>query len=96
MESNVKYSGVSDHVNLHTCSGTCRHFDLDHIPCLHAIVAYIHAQMSCYSLRSKYYTVNPFLASYTESMYPPGHRKDWVVFYYHQKQGDLLEDQEKI
>ena len=32
MEYNVKYNGVSGHVNLQTCSCTCQHFDLDHMP----------------------------------------------------------------
>ena len=79
MEYNVKYNGVSDHVNLHTHSCTCRHSDLDHKPCSHAIVACRYAQMSCYSLCSKYYNMNTFLASYIKSIYPPRHRKDWVV-----------------
>ena len=90
MEYNVKYNGVIDRVNLHSHSCTCRHFDLDHIPCSHAIVACRYAQMSCYSLCSKYYNMNTLLASYIESIYPPGHRKDWVCliiseveFYYH-------------
>ena len=76
MEYNVKYNGLSDQVNLQTHSCTCRPFDFDHIPCSHAIVACRYAQMSCYSLCSKYYTVNSLLASYTESIYPLGHRKD--------------------
>ena len=65
IEYNVKYNGVSDHVNLQTRSCRCRHFDLDHIPCSHVIVACRYAQMSYYSLFSKYYTVNSLLASYT-------------------------------
>ena len=79
MEYNVKYNGVSDHVNLQTHSCTCQQFDLDHIPCSHAIVACRYVQMSFYFLCSKYYTVNSLLASYAESIYPLGQRKDWVV-----------------
>ena len=79
MEYNVKYNGISDHVNLQTRSCTCWPFDFDHIPCSHAIVACRYAQMSCYSLYFKYYIVNSLLASYVESIYPLGHRKYWVV-----------------
>ena len=38
IEYNVKYNGASDHVNLHNHSCTCRRFDLDRIPCSHAIL----------------------------------------------------------
>ena len=79
MGYNVKYNGVSGHVNLQTRSYIYQHFDLDHLPCSHVIVACRYAQMSCYSLCSKYYIVNPLLASYDELIYPPGQRKDWVV-----------------
>ena len=79
MEYNVKYNGVSDPVNLQTRSCTCRHFDLDHIPCSRAIVAYRYVQMSCYSLCSKCYSMNTLLASYVESIYPPRNRKNWAV-----------------
>ena len=75
---NVKYNGVSDHVNLHNHSCTCRHFDLDHIPCLNVIAACRYAHMSCYPLRSKYYTVNS-LSSYVESIYHPRHQRNWVI-----------------
>lgn len=51
MDYIVKYNGVSDHVNLHTRSCTCRQFDLDNIPCSHGIMACIYAQMSCYPLK---------------------------------------------
>ena len=78
-EYNVRYNGVSDHVNLHTRSCTCRQFDLDHIPCAHAIAASKYAQISCYSICSEYYTVKSLLSSYAESIYPPGPQRDWVV-----------------
>ncbi|WJZ85788.1 hypothetical protein VitviT2T_005306 [Vitis vinifera] len=38
-ECNVNYAGISAQVNLDTRSCTCRKFDLDHIPCAHAIAA---------------------------------------------------------
>ena len=76
---NVKYNGVSDHVNLHNQSCTCRHIDLDHILCSHAIATCRYAHMSCYPLCSKYYTMNSLLSSYAESIYPPGHQRDWMI-----------------
>ena len=79
MEYHVKYNGVSDHVNLRNHSCKCGRFDLDHISCSHAIVACRYAHMSCYPLCSKYCTVNSLLSSYVESIYLPGHQRDWMI-----------------
>ena len=79
MKYNVKYNGVSDNVNLHNHSCTCRWFDLDYISCSHAIVTCRYAHMSCSSLCSKYYTLNSLLSSYAESIYLPGHQRDWMI-----------------
>ena len=79
MKYNVKYNGVSDHVNLHNHSCTCRRFDLDHIPCSHVIAACRYAHMSCYPLCSKYYTVNSLLSLYVESIHHLGHQRDWMI-----------------
>ena len=79
MEYNVKYNGVNDHVNLHNHSCTCQRFDFDRILCSHAIVVCRYAHMSCYPLCSNYYTVNSLLSSYTESIYPPRHQRDWMI-----------------
>ncbi|RVX20202.1 hypothetical protein CK203_004545 [Vitis vinifera] len=38
-----------------------------------------YAHMSCSSLCSKYYTLNSLLSSYAESIYLPGHQRDWMI-----------------
>ena len=78
-EFNVKYAGVSNQVNLKTYSCTCRVFDLDHIPCAHAIAACRYRNMSCYTLCSQYYMKNLLICSYSKSIYPIGNNKDWVI-----------------
>ena len=78
-EFNVKYVGVSNQVNLQTCLCTCKVFDLDHIPCAHAIAACRYGNMSCYTLCSQYYMKNSFISLYSKSIYPTGNNKDWVI-----------------
>ncbi|RVW82952.1 hypothetical protein CK203_038338 [Vitis vinifera] len=78
-ECNVNYAGISAQVNLDTRSCTCRQFDLDHIPCAHAIVACRFYNISCYTLCSKYFTTKALLSSYSECIYPTGNEIDWVV-----------------
>ncbi|RVW50000.1 hypothetical protein CK203_082263 [Vitis vinifera] len=78
-ECNVNYADISAQVNLDTRSCTCRQFDLDHIPCAHAIVACRFYNISCYTLCSKYFTTKALLSSYSECIYPTGNEIDWVV-----------------
>ncbi|RVW45505.1 hypothetical protein CK203_091441 [Vitis vinifera] len=78
-ECNVNYVGISAQVNLDTRSCTCRQFDLDHIPCAHAIAACSFYNISCYTLCSKYFTTKALLSSYSECIYPTGSEIDWVV-----------------
>ncbi|XP_034676991.1 uncharacterized protein LOC117907534 [Vitis riparia] len=78
-ECNVNYVGISAQVNLDTRSCTCRQFDLDHIPCAHAIAACRFYNISCYTLCSKYFITKALLSSYSECIYPTGNEIDWVV-----------------
>ena len=78
-ECNVNYAGISAQVNLDTRSCTCRQFDLDHIPCAHAIAACRFYNISCYTLCSKYFTTKALLSSYLECIYPTENEIDWVV-----------------
>ena len=75
-EFNVKYIGISDQINLQTRSCTCRMFDLDHIPCTHAIVACRYGNISCYTMCSQYYMKNSLISSCSNSIYPTGYFKD--------------------
>ena len=75
-EFNVKYVGISDQVNLQTRSCICRMFDLDHIPCAHAIAACRCGNISCYTMCFQYYMKNLLISSYLNSIYPTGNKKD--------------------
>ena len=77
---NVKYVGISAQVNLDTRSCTCRQFDLDHIPCAHAIATCRFYNISiCYTLCSQYFTTKALLFSYSECIYPTKNEIDWVI-----------------
>ncbi|KAL5582777.1 hypothetical protein UlMin_015219 [Ulmus minor] len=61
--------GVVDIFNK-TC--TCKEFDIDKLPCVHAVAAVHHAQVSVYSLVSPYYTKEYYVLAYSETIYPVG------------------------
>ncbi|KAL5581296.1 hypothetical protein UlMin_013738 [Ulmus minor] len=68
--------GVVDIFNK-TC--TCKEFDIDKLPCVHAVAAAHHAQVSVYSLVSPYYTKEYYLLAYGETIYPVGSQSQWDV-----------------
>ncbi|KAL5561179.1 hypothetical protein UlMin_030926 [Ulmus minor] len=51
---------------------TCKEFDIDKLPCVHAVAAAHHAQVSVYSLVSPYYTKEYYVLAYGETIYPVG------------------------
>ncbi|KAL6339216.1 hypothetical protein AAG906_024367 [Vitis piasezkii] len=77
-ECNVNYVGISAQVNLDTRSCTCRQFDLDHIPCAHAIAACRFYNISCYTLCSKYFTLKHYYL-HIRVYLSNGNEIDWVV-----------------
>ncbi|KAL5548406.1 hypothetical protein UlMin_003637 [Ulmus minor] len=68
--------GVVDIFNK-TC--TCKEFDIDKLPCVHAIAAAHHTQVSVYSLVSPYYTKEYYVLAYGETIYPVGSQSQWDV-----------------
>ena len=80
-ECNVKYADITAQVNLDARLCTCGQFDLDHIPCAHAIAACRHYNIECYTLCSQYFTTKALLSSYSESIYPIGSEIDWIIPY---------------
>ncbi|XP_033148539.1 uncharacterized protein LOC103844709 [Brassica rapa] len=69
----VKYgsSGESLHVvNLVERKCTCRRFELEKLPCVHAIAAAEYRNVSRISLCSPYYTSNYLVSAYAESVMP--------------------------
>ncbi|KAL5552178.1 hypothetical protein UlMin_002354 [Ulmus minor] len=68
--------GVVDIFNK-TC--TCKEFDIDKLPCVHAVAAAHHAQVSVYNLVSPYYTKEYYLLAYGETIYPVRSQSQWDV-----------------
>ncbi|XP_024016720.1 uncharacterized protein LOC112090220 [Eutrema salsugineum] len=88
----LKYAVVSGDgktylMNLKTKSCSCRWFDIDKYPCVHALAAVrifmaredrsedIHS----YDLCSKYYTTELWALAYARTIYPVPHRSQWVI-----------------
>ncbi|XP_073133702.1 uncharacterized protein [Henckelia pumila] len=64
-------------VDLQSKSCTCRKFDIDRIPCSHAIATAYNANISVYEFCTDYYTTRYWLEAYTDPVYPvPG---EWIV-----------------
>ncbi|GMN19803.1 hypothetical protein TIFTF001_053590 [Ficus carica] len=63
-------------------SCTCRVFDIDKIPCIHAIAAAglyrpQHTGSYIYSLCSEYYTSDYWMLAYAETIYPVPPESQW-------------------
>ncbi|KAL5562523.1 hypothetical protein UlMin_032270 [Ulmus minor] len=54
-------------------------FDIDRLPCAHAIVAALHARVGVYSLVSPYYTKKYYMLAYQQTIYPVGSQSQWDV-----------------
>ena len=66
-------------VNLQNRSCSCRRFDLTGLPCEHALAGARDCSINPYTLCSRYYTVEAWLASYTENIFPLGNEETWDV-----------------
>ena len=64
-------------VNLETKTCTCREFDLDRYPCIHAVAACRFRNISCYSLCSEYYSTSTWSECYSSTIYPLGDIRFW-------------------
>ncbi|KAL5570812.1 hypothetical protein UlMin_020409 [Ulmus minor] len=60
-----------------TCS--CRRFQLEQLPCAHAMIAIRHSKRDVYNFCSEYYNSSTWKATYAEVVYPLSHQGDWVV-----------------
>ncbi|KAK2657779.1 hypothetical protein Ddye_010831 [Dipteronia dyeriana] len=64
-------------LELRTC--TCRKFDLDMLPCAHAIVVCRHTRVPKERLSSDYFTTQWFQTAYAPSIHPVPHPSSWVL-----------------
>ncbi|KAL5549331.1 hypothetical protein UlMin_004562 [Ulmus minor] len=60
-----------------TCS--CRRFQLEQLPCAHAMIVIRHSKRDVYDFCFKYYNSSTWKATYVEVVYPFPHQGDWVV-----------------
>ncbi|XP_073313541.1 uncharacterized protein [Primulina huaijiensis] len=64
-------------LNRRTCR--CRVFDIDRLPCAHAIAATGYHGIDIYELFSHYYTTNVWALAYTETIYPIPPSEEWNI-----------------
>ncbi|KAL5544128.1 hypothetical protein UlMin_007912 [Ulmus minor] len=69
-------NGVVD-LQARTCS--CRRFQLEQLPCAHAMIAIRHSKRDVYDFYSEYYNSSTWKATYARVVYPLPHQGDWVV-----------------
>ncbi|KAA0038423.1 MuDRA-like transposase [Cucumis melo var. makuwa] len=61
-------------VNLQTKECTCKEFQVEQLPCSHAIAAARDHNINVYSLCANYYTNKCLLAAYAKALYPVGNQ----------------------
>ncbi|XP_074347535.1 uncharacterized protein LOC141686396 [Apium graveolens] len=64
-------------LNARTC--TCKRFQMDQIPCAHAIAVFQKCNMDTYNYYSPYYKKENMVDAYKETVYPVGNKDNWVV-----------------
>ncbi|CAL8996235.1 unnamed protein product [Prunus brigantina] len=79
VEYNVLDGDMNGLVHLQNHSCTCRKFDLEQLPCKHAIAVCRHLNLNPYSFASSYYTRTTWAAAYAESIYPVQPQGTWVI-----------------
>ncbi|XP_074337252.1 uncharacterized protein LOC141674443 [Apium graveolens] len=63
--------------NARTC--TCKRFQMDQIPCAHAIAVFQKCNPDTYNYCSPYYKNENMVDAYKETVYPVGNKDNWVV-----------------
>ncbi|XP_050150795.1 uncharacterized protein LOC126625772 [Malus sylvestris] len=66
-------------VDLNGKSCTCRRFDLNQLPCVHATATCRICNTSVYNMYSKMYIDNAIVLAYAEPIWPVGNKSEWSV-----------------
>ncbi|XP_050211913.1 uncharacterized protein LOC126662069 [Mercurialis annua] len=74
LENGKKYT-----VNMVERTCTCKKFDIDEIPCKHAIAFLADKKIEPYAYCSRYYTNAAMLATYSETVYPLEKEEEWII-----------------
>ena len=70
---------ASNIVNLFLKKCSCCRFQLDRIPCVHAITAALRRNVDIYTLCSAFYSVEALRSTYSETIYPCGNEDEWEI-----------------
>ncbi|XP_075491026.1 uncharacterized protein LOC142529381 [Primulina tabacum] len=79
LEFDVRSATNSDLVDLESKRCTCREFDIDKIPCSHAIAASYFCDVNFYSLCFEYYYVMIWYLAYSEPIYHVLNQNEWPL-----------------
>ena len=66
-------------VDLEKKTCTCKVFDIDKIPCAHALAAFPGGPNNMYTLCSKYYLKELWSLAYVQTIYPVPELSEWIV-----------------
>ncbi|XP_062088595.1 uncharacterized protein LOC133795160 [Humulus lupulus] len=58
---------------------SCRVFDLDQLPCVHALASYEQDGIEVYDLCSNYYKLETWALAYVDTIYPVPQQEDWDI-----------------
>ncbi|XP_073046153.1 uncharacterized protein [Primulina eburnea] len=79
LEFDVRSATNNEIVDLESKRCTCREFDIDKIPCSHAIAASYFCDVNFYSLCTEYYSVMIWSLAYSEPIYPVLNQNEWPL-----------------
>ncbi|KAH9679403.1 SWIM-type domain-containing protein [Citrus sinensis] len=68
----VKDGDLDGHVNMLAKTCTCREFQLEQLPCVHAVAVCRHRDFSIYDYCFYYYSSDAWVLAYSETIYPIG------------------------
>ncbi|XP_050222281.1 uncharacterized protein LOC126672373 [Mercurialis annua] len=74
LEKGQKYT-----VNMKERTCTCKKFEVEEIPCQHAVAVLNERRIEPYEYCSRYYTKASMLATYSETMYPLEKEEEWII-----------------
>ncbi|PON58068.1 Zinc finger, PMZ-type [Trema orientale] len=66
-------------VNLEEKTCSCNRFQMDELPCSHAMAVFAKKHLSSYDYCSKYYKKETMLATYEGTVHPVGNPKEWTI-----------------
>ncbi|XP_073304179.1 uncharacterized protein [Primulina huaijiensis] len=78
-EYQVYGDGKDEVVNLSDRSCSCRVFQIDKIPCAHAIAAIYGAKLDLYDFNSPYYSSQMWALAYADTIYPVPIANEWNI-----------------